>query len=98
MAAMLWVSRTLVDRDNGMWMWRLAITSQAVAYLVLAIPASGPLARATGLVANLAGAAGVALFFTGIRRFAGVGYDVRLLAAMVVAVTVAGAVTDEHVA
>ena len=98
MAAMLWVSRTPADRGNGMWQWRLAITSQAVAYLVLAIPAAGPLARATGLVANLAGAAGVALFFTGIRRFAGVGYDVRLLAAMVVAVTVAGAVTGEHVA
>jgi len=98
MAAMLWVSRTSADRGNGMRMWRLAITSQAVAYLVLAIPAAGPLARVTGLVANLAGAAGVALFFTGIRRFAGMGYDVRLLAAMVAAVTVVGAVTGEHVA
>jgi diguanylate cyclase (GGDEF)-like protein len=98
MAAMLWVSRTPADHGNGMWPWRLAITCQAVAYLVLAIPATGPVARATGLVANLAGAVGVALFFTGIRRFAGVGYDVRLLVAMVAAVTVAGAVTGEHVA
>ena len=40
----------------------------------------------------------MALYFTGIRRFAGVGYDVRLLAAMVAAVTLAGAITGEHVA
>lgn len=98
LAAMLWVSRTDADRGNGMWMWRAATTSQAIAYLVLAIPATGPAATATGLVANLAGAVGVALYFTGIRRFAGVGYDVRLLAAMVAAVTLAGAITGEHVA
>jgi diguanylate cyclase (GGDEF)-like protein len=97
-AATLWVSRTDADRGNGMWMWRLAITSEAVAYLVLAIPAHGPAAMLSGLVANLAGAIGVALFFAAIRRFAGVGYDVRLLAAMIAAVTLAGAVTGEHVA
>jgi diguanylate cyclase (GGDEF)-like protein len=97
-AAMLWVSRSDADRGNGMRLWRLAITSQAIAYLVLAIPAAGPVAMLTGLVANLAGATGVALFFTGIRRFAGIGVDVRWLVAMVAAVTVAGAVTGERVA
>jgi len=98
MAAMLWVSRSDADRGNGMRAWRLAITSQSVAYLVLAIPAAGPVATFTGLVANLAGASGVALYFTGVRRFAGLGVDARPLVAMVVAVTVAGAVTGEHVA
>jgi diguanylate cyclase (GGDEF)-like protein len=97
-AAMLWVSRSEADHGNGMQAWRLAITSQAIAYLVLAIPASGAAATFTGLVANLAGAVGVALYFIGVRRFACLPVDRRLLAVMVVAVTVAGAVTGEHVA
>jgi diguanylate cyclase (GGDEF)-like protein len=97
-AAMLWVSRSDADRGNGMRMWRYAITSQALAYLVLAMPAGGWSATLTGLVANLAGAVGVALFFVAIRRFAGLGFDKRPLAAMVAAVTIAGAVTGEHVA
>ena len=97
-AAMLWVSRSDADRGNGMRMWRFAITSQAVAYLVLAIPATGAAATLTGLAANLTGALGVALFFVAIRRFAGLAFDRRPLAAMVVAVTIAGAVTGEHVA
>ena len=98
MAAMLWVSRSDADRGNGMRTWRLAITSTAVAYLLLAIPATGTAATVTGLVANLAGAIGVALFFVGIRRFAGLGHDRRWLAAMVAAVTIAGAVAGERVA
>ncbi|HEY9026753.1 MAG TPA: GGDEF domain-containing protein [Burkholderiaceae bacterium] len=98
MAAMLWVSRSDADRDNGMRTWRLAITSTAIAYLVLAIPATGTAATVTGLVANFAGALGVALFFAGIRRFAGIGCDRRWLAAMVAAVTIVGALAGEHVA
>ncbi len=97
-AATLWVSRSDADRGNGMRPWRWAITSQALAYLVLAMPASGPAATVTGLVANLAGAIGVALFFVGIRTFAGRPVDRRWLVAMVAAVSVAGAVTGEHVA
>ena len=97
-AAMLWVSRSDADRGNGMRMWRYAITSQAIAYLVLATPAGGLSAVVTGLVANLTGAIGVALFFIAIRQFAGRGYDRRQLVAMVAAVTIAGAVTGEHVA
>ena len=97
-AAMLWVSRSDADLRNGMRRWRWGITSQAIAYLVLAIPASGAWAAATGLVANLAGAISVSLFFIAIRRFAGRPWDVRRLAAMVAAVTIAGAVTGEHVA
>jgi diguanylate cyclase (GGDEF)-like protein len=97
-AAMLWVSRSDADHRNGMRRWRWGITSQAFAYLVLAIPASGAFAVATGLIANLAGAISVSLFFIAIRRFAGRPWDVRRLAAMVAAVTIAGAVTGEHVA
>jgi diguanylate cyclase (GGDEF)-like protein len=97
-AAMLWVSRSDADRGNGMRTWRWAITSQALAYLVLAMPSSGLSATVAGLVANLAGAVGVALFFSSIRQFTGRTYDARLLAAMVAAVTIAGAITGEHVA
>ena len=97
-SAMLWISRSDADRGNGMRMWRYAITSQAVAYLVLATPAGGLSAVVTGLVANLTGAIGVALFFIAIRQFAGRGHDRRHLVAMVAAVTIAGAVTGEHVA
>ena len=97
-SAMLWISRSDADRGNGMRMWRYAITSQAVAYLVLATPAGGLSAVVTGLVANLAGAIGVALFFVAIRQFAGRGYDRRQLIAMVAAVAIVGAVTGEHVA
>jgi diguanylate cyclase (GGDEF)-like protein len=98
MAAMLWISRSEADLRNGMRRWRWGTTSQALAYLVLAIPAGGAWAVATGLVANLAGAISVSLFFVAIRRFSGRAWDVRVLAAMVVAVTIAGAVTGEHVA
>jgi diguanylate cyclase (GGDEF)-like protein len=97
-AAMLWVARSDADRGNGMRMWRYAVTSQALAYLVLATPAAGPSAIVTGLVANLAGAVGVALFFIAIRQFAGREYGLRRLGAMVAAVTIAGAVAGEHVA
>ena len=97
-AAMLWVSRSDADRGNGMRMWRWAITSQAIAYLVLALPGDAPSATVAGLVANLAGAASVALFFIAIRQFASRGYDRRWLGAMVAAVTIAGAITGEHVA
>ena len=97
-AAMLWVSRSDADRGNGMRLWRYAITSQALAYLVLATPANGLSGTVTGLVANLAGAIGVALFFIAIRQFAGRDVDLRPLGAMVAAVTIAGAVTGEHVA
>ena len=97
-SAMLWISRSDADRGNGMRTWRYAITSQAVAYLVLATPAGGLSAVVTGLVANLTGAIGVALFFIAIRQFAGRGVDRRQLVAMVAAVTIVGAVTGEHVA
>jgi hypothetical protein len=97
-AVTLWVSRSDDDDGNGLRMWRYAITSQALAYLVLGIPASGSLAMATGLVGDLAGAVSVALFFVAIRTFAGRGFGPRRLAAMVVAVTIAGAITGEHVA
>ena len=97
-AAMLWVSRSDADHGNGMRMWRYAITSQALAYLVLATPAVGLSATITGLVANLAGAIGVALFFIAIRQFTDRAVDLRMPGAMVAAVTIAGAVTGEHVA
>jgi diguanylate cyclase (GGDEF)-like protein len=97
-AAMLWLSRSDADRGNGMRTWRCAITSQAFAYLVLALHASGRAAIVAGLAANFAGALGVALFFVAIRRFVGRTVDRRPLGAMVIVVTIAGAVTGEHVA
>jgi len=97
-AAMLWVSRSVADRGNGMRMWRYAITTQAVAYLVLALPVGGPAAIVAGLVANFTGALSVALFFIAIRQFVGRSVDLRRLGAMVGVVTIAGAVTGEHVA
>lgn len=97
-AVMLWVSRSDADRGNGMRTWRWAITSEAVAYLLLATPAAGAWAVATGLVANLAGAVGVAQFFIAIRQFAGRAYDRRPLGAMVAAVTIVGGLSGEHVA
>jgi diguanylate cyclase (GGDEF)-like protein len=94
-AMMLWVSRSDADRRNGMRTWTVAITSQAIAYLVLSnrgiLPPAG-----TALVGNLAGALSVALFFVAIRQFAGLGYDRRLLAVMVVAVTIAAGITGKH--
>jgi diguanylate cyclase (GGDEF)-like protein len=97
-SAMLWISRSQADGGNGMRTWRWAITSQALAYLVLAMPAAGQLAVVTGLIANLAGAVSVAQFFIAIRQFAGRPFDRRPLVAMIVAVTIAGAVTGENVA
>src|SRR4051812_4583939 len=95
---MLWVARSVADRGNGMRMWRYAITSQAIAYLVLALNVSGPAASVAGLGANFAGAPGGALFFIAIRQYAGRSVGLRRLGAMVAVVTVAGAVTGEHVA
>jgi diguanylate cyclase (GGDEF)-like protein len=94
-AAMLWVSRSDADRSNGMRTWMYAITTQAIAFLLLASP--GPLpATLVALVGNFAGALSVALFFAAIRQFAGRGVDRRLLVAMVAIVTVVGGITGAH--
>jgi diguanylate cyclase (GGDEF)-like protein len=92
---MLWLSRSDADRRNGMRSWTFAITSQAIAYLLLSNPGWMP-AALTGLLGNFAGAMSVALFFVAIRQFTGRGFDRRLLATMVVAVTVVGGATGEH--
>ncbi len=94
-AAMLWGSRSDADRRNGMRTWTGAITSQAIAYFVLAHTPWLP-AVVTALVGNFAGALSVALFFAALRQFAGRGYSRPLLGAMIVAVTIAGGVTGEH--
>jgi diguanylate cyclase (GGDEF)-like protein len=97
-AAMLWISRSDDDRGNGLRMWRYAITSQALAFLLLTVPPHALSPTLTGLVANLAGAVSVALFFVAVRTFAGRGWGPRLLSTMVAAVTVAGAITGANVA
>ncbi len=94
-AAMLWVSRSDADRGNGMRTWMHAVTIQAIAYLLLASPGRLP-PTLVAVVGNFAGALSVALFFVAIRQFAGRGFDRRLLAALVVVVTVVGGVTGEH--
>jgi len=94
-AVMLWISRSEADRHNGMRTWMLAVTSQALAFLLLALPRALP-GVPVALAGNLAGAISVALFFVAIRRFANRPVDRRLLVLMVVAVSVVGGVTGRH--
>jgi diguanylate cyclase (GGDEF)-like protein len=96
-AAMLWVARGPDDRRNGLRDWTLAVSSQGLAYLLLANAGRLPL-LATGLLANAAGALSVALFFAAIRKFLGLRYRVRWLVAMVVAVTAMAGVAGANYA
>jgi len=83
---MLWVARSGDDRRNGLRTWTLAVTSQGLAYLLLANAGRLPV-LATAVLANAAGALSVALFFVAIRQFLGLRFDARWLAAMVLLVT-----------
>lgn len=90
-AAMLWVARADADRRNGLRTWTFAITSQGIAYLLLANAGRLPVLL-SAVAGNALGAASVALFMVAIREFLGRSFSVPWLAAMVVVVTaVAGA-------
>ncbi|WP_077036723.1 GGDEF domain-containing protein [Pelomonas sp. KK5] len=96
-AVMLWIARSDTDRRNGLRTWMLAVTSQAIAYLLLANAGRLPV-LASALLGNLLGALSVALFFVAIRQFLGMAYSVVRLAAMVGLVTVvATAAGSEYV-
>jgi diguanylate cyclase (GGDEF)-like protein len=89
MAVMFWVARTEADRSNGLRTWTQAVTSQGLAFLLLANAGRVP-TWLSAWVANALGAAGVALFFVAIRQFLGRGFSRRGLAAMVALVTAVG--------
>ena len=74
-AAMLWIALSDADRRNGLRTWMLAVTSQGVAYLLLAGAGRLPV-LASALLGNLLGALSVALFFVAIRQFVDRSYSV----------------------
>jgi len=94
---MLWVARSGDDRRNGLRTWTLAVTSQGLAYLLLANAGRLPV-LATAVLANAAGALSVALFFVAIRQFLGLRFDWRWLAAMVLGVTGVAALVGSNYA
>jgi hypothetical protein len=96
-AAMLWVARSPADRDNGLRTWTLAVSSQALAYLLLSQAGRLPLLL-TGPLANAAGALAVALYFVAIRQFLGQPWPRRRLVAMVILVTLAATAAGERYA
>lgn len=85
-AAMLWIARGPADRGNGLQTWTLGVTSQGIAYLLLANAGRLPV-LASALLGNLLGALSVALFFVAIRQFTGRPYSLPALAALVLVVT-----------
>jgi len=94
-AAMLWIARSDADRRNGLRTWMLGVTSQGIAYLLLAGAGRLPV-LVSALLGNLLGALSVALFFVAIRQFLDQTYSVPRLAAMVIIVTAVGAVAGEQ--
>ncbi len=90
-AAMLWAARSEADRHNGLRTWMFAVTSQSIAYLLLASAGSLPVLLSAYL-GNALGALSVALFFVAIRQFLGRPFSVPWLSAMGVAVTVVATV------
>jgi diguanylate cyclase (GGDEF)-like protein len=96
-AAMLWAARSTADRHNGLRTWTVAITLESIAYLVLA-HARDAVPFLAAVVGNFAGAASVALVYVAIRQFAERPYGRRWPVAMVLVVTLVGALADTRVA
>ncbi len=94
-AAMLWAARGEADRHNGLRTWMFAVTSQSVAYLLLAGAGSLPVLL-SALLGNALGALSVALFFVAIRQFLGRPFSLPWLAVMGVAVTAVATVAGPH--
>ncbi|RQP21995.1 GGDEF domain-containing protein [Piscinibacter terrae] len=94
-AAMLWIARAEADSRNGLRTWTFAITSQGVAYLLLASAGRLPVLL-TAVLGNALGALSVALFMVAIRQFLGLRRDVRWLSLMVVAVTIVAGIGGAH--
>ncbi|MDN3920182.1 GGDEF domain-containing protein [Roseateles violae] len=96
-AAMLWIARAPDDRRNGLRTWTLAVSSQGIAYLLLANAGRLPVLL-SALLGNAAGALSVALFYVAIRQFLGLRYRWPWLLAMVAAVTIAGGIAGSNYA
>ncbi|WP_374565956.1 diguanylate cyclase [Ideonella sp.] len=92
MAAMLWASRTAADDRNGMATWTVAVTSQGIAYLLLANAGRVPV-WLSAFVGNALGAISVVLFFVAIRQFLGRGFHRWPLVALTVVVSVVAALS-----
>jgi diguanylate cyclase (GGDEF)-like protein len=89
-AVMLWVARAEADDRNGLGTWTYAVTSQGLAYLLLANTGRLPVWM-TALLGNLLGSLGVMLFFIAIRQFLQIPARKALLVAMVIVVSAVGA-------
>lgn len=91
-ASMLWASRTEADDRNGMATWTVAVTSQGIAYLLLANAGRVPV-WLSAFVGNALGAISVVLFFVAIRQFLGRGFSKWPLVALTVVVSVVAALS-----
>lgn len=91
-AAMLWLSRTEDDDRNGLTTWTAAVTSQGIAYLLLANAGRIPV-WLSAFVGNVLGALSVVLFFVAIRQFLGRGFSKWPLAVLTVVVSVVAALS-----
>ncbi len=94
-AVMLWAARSAADRHNGLRTWMFAVTSQGIAYLLLANAGRLPVLL-SALLGNALGALSVALIFVAIRQFLGRPFQVRWLAAMGLLVTGVATVAGER--
>jgi diguanylate cyclase (GGDEF)-like protein len=94
-AAMLWVARAEADERNGLGTWTYAVTSQGLAYLLLANAGRLPVWM-SAFLGNMLGALSVLLFFVAIRRFLQHPVRKSALITMVVAVSVVGAASGSN--
>jgi diguanylate cyclase (GGDEF)-like protein len=91
-AAMLWVARADADAKNGLSTWTLAVTSQGIAFLLLANAGRIPV-WLSAFVGNALGALSVVLFFVAIRQFLGRGFSKWPLLVLAVAVSLVAALS-----
>ncbi|HEY4079729.1 MAG TPA: GGDEF domain-containing protein [Burkholderiaceae bacterium] len=94
-AAMLWVARAEADERNGLGTWTYAVTSQGLAYLLLANAGRIP-TWMSALLGNMLGALSVLLFFVAIRQFLQRPARQWALIVMVLIVSVVGALAGSH--
>ena len=94
-AAMLWVARAEADERNGLGTWTYAVTSQGLAYLLLANAGRIP-TWMSALLGNLLGALSVLLFFVAVRQFLQRPARKWALIAMVIIVSTVGALAGAH--
>ena len=94
-AVMLWAARAEADERSGLGTWTWAVTSQAVAYLLLANAGRLPV-WLSAFGGNALGALSVALFFAAIRRLLQREFQWWPLVAMVPLVAAVGGLSGEQ--